>query len=355
MRVRCAHGIRSAFRPEGLPRAESRCALLKALGRVPPLARLGAGCSALTIAQLCLAAPSWGQSPAPAPSTPAKLGGYLQTRLTYQSRVGMTATINRARLQAAGTIATGFSYKVQGEFRTGSAGRNASVSLTDAYIRYSHHAAGVQVGQFKTPFTLEYLTSIADIESLDRSTVVDSLSPKRDIGIMGDYQVGKYALVSAGVFNGEGINVTANKDSTVLGVARIAVKPIPQLTVGLNAARWFGDSLRYGVDAAWQDTRFTVKGEYLGGSRDSLGGKDDWGWWGLAGYKVVPAVQLVAKYEDFRREAIGPQFRNRAISVGVNGFPVIPTVRLSLFYVSRKVGEPGERKGVLQTQLQAKF
>jgi hypothetical protein len=283
------------------------------------------------------------------------VGGYIQSRVTYQSKVGMTATINRARLQVTGTIATGFSYKLQGEFRTGNAGRNASVSLTDAYIRYAHQAVGVQVGQFKTPFTLEYLSSIADVESLDRSTVVDSLAPKRDIGIMGDYQLGKYALVSAGVFNGEGVNVTSNRDSTVLGVARVAVTPVPSVTVGLNAARWFGDSLRYGVDATWQVQRFLAKGEYLGGTRDSLGGKDDWGWWALAGFKPVPAVQLVAKYEDFRREAIGPQFRNRAISVGVNTFPVIPAVRLSVFYVSRKVGRPGERKGVLQTQLQAKF
>jgi phosphate-selective porin len=295
------------------------------------------------------------QQATPAASTPARLGGYLQTRITYQSKVGMTATINRARLQATGTIATGFSYKVQGEFRTGNAGRNASVSLTDAYIRFSHQAVGAQVGQFKTPFTWEYLTSIADIETLDRSTVVDSLAPKRDIGIMGDWQAGKYVLFSAGVFNGEGINVTSNRDSTVLGVARAAIKPVPQVTIGVNLARWFGDSLRYGADVSYQDLRFVARGEYVGGARDSLDAKEDWGWYGLAGFKPVPSVQLVAKYEDFRREAIGPQFRNRAWSIGVNSFPVIPTVRLSAFYVSRKVGKPGIRKGLLQTQLQVRF
>lgn len=294
--------------------------------------------------------------PAPsAPSTPVKVGGYLQTRVVYQKDIGMTATINRARLQATGTIATGFSYKIQGEFRTGNALRGASVSLTDAYIRYSHQAVGVQVGQFKTPFTWEYLTSIADIETLDRSTVVDSLAPKRDIGVMADYQAGKYVLFSAGVFNGEGINTTSNKDSTVLGVVRAAIKPIPSITIGVNAARWFGDSLRYGVDVSWADTRFLARGEYIGGARDSLDAKDDWGWYGVVGFKPTPKVQLIAKYEDFRREVISPQFKNRAYSIGINTFPVIPTVRLSAFYVSRKVGDPGIRKGALQTQLQVKF
>ena len=267
----------------------------------------------------------------------------------------MTATINRARLQATGTIATGFSYRVQGEFRTGSAGRGASVSLTDGYIRWSRQAFGVQVGQFKTPFTVEYLLSVADMEALDRSTAVDSLAPKRDIGLMADYQLTRFVQVSAGVFNGEGVNVTANRDSTVLGVARVAIKPIPEITFGVNAARWFGDSTRYGMDAQYQDTRFVVRGEYIGGARDSLGGTNDWGWYGVAGFKVIPAVQLVAKYEDFQREAIGPQFKNQAVSIGINTFPVIPLVRLSAFYVSRKAGDPGVRVSQVQTQLQVRF
>ena len=228
-------------------------------------------------------------------------------------------------------------------------------SLTDAYIRYSHQAVGVQVGQFKTPFTWEYLTSIADIETLDRATVVDSLAPKRDIGLMGDYQAGKYVLFSAGVFNGEGINTTSNRDSTVLGVARAAFKPVPQLTIGANLASWLGDSLRYGADVSYQDTRFVARGEYIGQARDSLDNKDDWGWWALAGFKPTPKIQIVAKYEDFHREQISAQQRNRAYSIGINSFPVIPSVRLSAFYVSRKVGDPGVRKSALQTQLQVKF
>lgn len=291
----------------------------------------------------------------PASSSSPKLGGYLQTRLAYTRNVGMTATINRARLQATGAIATGFSYRVQGEFRTGSPGRGASVSLTDAFIRWSHQGFGVQAGQFKTPFSHEYLMSIADIESLDRSMVVDSLAPRRDIGLMAEYQLGKHVLASAGVFNGEGVNVTVNRDSTVLGVARVAIKPAAPVTVGLHGGRWFGDSTRYGADVAYQDSRLLLRGEYAAGARDSLGGDDDWGWFGLVGFRVIPAIQLVAKYEEFRRDALGDGFRNRAYSVGINSFPAIPLVRLSAFYVSRTTGAPGVRVSQLQAQLQAKF
>ena len=317
---------------------------------MPPLCTLSL---LLAVAPLPLMA----QQATPATTTtPVKIGGFIQTRLAYQEAVGLTATLNRARLQATGTIAPAFSYRLQAEFRTGNVGTGkASVSLADAYIRWSRRALGIQVGQMKTPFTREYVTSIADIETLDRSTVVDSLAPKRDIGLTMDYQAGKRVFVVAGVFNGEGQNVTANRDSTVLGVARATVQPIPQVTFGANIARYFGDSTRYGADVSVEHRALVLRGELVAQARDSAGGTVDRGWFVLAGYKVAAAVQLVGKYERFDREAISPQQANRAASGGVNWYVVPATVRLSAFYVSRKVGNPGIRTGTLQTQLQVRF
>lgn len=320
--------------------------------------------SRLLVFLLLAPAPLTAQQPAAPPPTAAttppasavKLGGYMQTRLVYQSKAGMTATLNRARLQATGVLSRGFSYRLQAEFRTGNVGTGkASVSLTDAYIRWAHQALGIQVGQFKAPFTKEYLMSITDIESLDRSTVVDSLAPKRDIGVMAEYQAGKHAAFSVGAFNGEGQNVTSNRDSTVLGVARATVRPIPELTIGANVARYFGDSTRYGADVSFETARLLARGEWLAQQRDSVGGRSDRGWWALAGYRVVPDVQLVGKYEDFRRDAISTAQRNRAWSAGLNWYVVSPGVRLSAFYVSRKIGAPGIRRSALQTQLQVRF
>src|ERR671933_130932 len=144
-----------------------------------------------------------------------KLSGYIQGRETYQNNVGLTGTINRARLAAAGSVAGDVTWRIQGEFRTGNVGTgNASVSLQDAYVRWTRNSLGVQIGQFKTPFTREFITSLSEVETADRATVVDSLAPKRDIGIMGDYALGGRITLSAGIFNGEGQNVTANTDSS---------------------------------------------------------------------------------------------------------------------------------------------
>ncbi len=305
---------------------------------------------------LYISGPLAGQSAGkPADSSTIKLSGYLQAREVYQSKIGITSSINRARLAAAGSIIEAVTWRIQGEFRTGSVGTGkASVSLTDGYVRYALHSWALQIGQFKTPFTREYYTSIADIETADRSTVVDSLAPKRDIGVMGEYNYHKVGL-SAGVFNGEGQNVTANTDSTLLGVGRVAVRVVPVLSLAINGARYFGDSTRYGVDAAYEGGRVTLKGEYIGQARDVSSGPDDWGWYGLGAMFVIPTVQAVGKYEEFGRPSISPAVKNRAWTAGLNLYPNGRNLRLTFDYVSRKIGEPGVRKGRLLAQVQARF
>jgi phosphate-selective porin len=214
----------------------------------------------------------------------------------------------------------------------------------------------VQIGQFKTPFTREFITSLAEVETADRATVVDSLAPKRDIGIMADYSLGKRASFTAGVFNGEGQNVTANTDSSVMGVARVTYRPIPFLILGINAARYFADSTRYGVDANIEAPWIILRGEYIGQHRDVLDSEDDRGWYALAASPVRPWLQPVLKYEWFDRPGITPgTLKNRAWTAGVNLFPWGRATRFTLEYVSRKVGDPGSRKSLALAQAQVVF
>ena len=296
--------------------------------------------------------------PSVEPAPAVKLSGYIQGRETYQENVGIVGTINRARLTAAGAVAGNVTWRVQGEFRTGNVGTGkASVSLQDAYVRWTHNALGVQIGQFKTPFTREFITSLAEVETADRATVVDSLAPKRDIGLMADYALGGRATISAGIFNGEGQNVTANTDSSALGVARVTYRPDAVPGPGANAARYFGDSTRYGVDASVESPWIILRGEYIGQHRDIADNADDKGWYALAAAPVRPWLQPVFKYEWFNRPGVAPAgtLKNRAWTAGVNLFPWGRTTRLTLEYVSRKVGEPGVRKSLGLAQAQVIF
>jgi hypothetical protein len=294
------------------------------------------------------------QSPAAAPTV--RFAGYLQARETYQRDIGLAGSINRARLTAYGALPHGIGWRIQGEFRTGSVGTGkASVSLQDAYFRWASGALAVQLGQFKTPFTREFVTSLPDLETADRSTVVDSLAPKRDIGLMAEYTAGGRGTVSIGVFNGEGQNVTANRDSSLLGVARVTVRLIPLLALGANVASYFGDSTRYGADASLEAPWLVVRAEYVAQHRQGAALPDDKGWYALAAVPLLPMLQPVAKYEWFNRPAVSAQARNRAWTAGVNLFPFGRDTRLTLAYVSRRVGDPGVRHGQALAQAQVRF
>ncbi len=302
------------------------------------------------------AAAGHAQSPAAAPAPSVKLSGYLQGRETYQEKIGLTGTINRARLAASGAVRGDLSWRLQGEFRTGAVGTGrASVSLQDAYIRWSKGGVGIQVGQFKTPFTREFVTSLSEVETADRSTVVDSLAPKRDIGLQADYALGGRATLALGVFNGEGQNVTANRDSSALGLARVTVRPVPYFVLGANVARYFGDSTRYGVDAGVEAPWIILRGEYVGQHHDRIAG-DDKGWYALAGAPLRPWLQPVLKYEWFNRTGVALDAqKNRAWTAGFNLFPWGKATRFTLEYISRLVGEPGVRKSQALAQAQVLF
>src|SRR5262245_9701256 len=114
-----------------------------------------------------VAAESVPSTAAAPPSTP-KLGGYVQARETFQDGPGLTGTINRARVFVQGAVHPAFTYRVAVEFAAPS-GTSASPSLRDAYLRWTHNWFQATGGQLKTPFSREFITSLADLEVADRS------------------------------------------------------------------------------------------------------------------------------------------------------------------------------------------
>src|SRR5690349_25142674 len=62
---------------------------------------------------------------APGPSPSVRFTGYIQTRETVRG-VELSASINRARFAAYGTVADNVTWRIQGEFRTGSGLHRAS-------------------------------------------------------------------------------------------------------------------------------------------------------------------------------------------------------------------------------------
>src|SRR5262245_58593352 len=234
-----------------------------------PLNRI-APCLGLIAAVYGLAGDAaFAQTPPPVPASPSagisppRLGGYVQIRESWEKKPGLTGLLNRVRLAAEGRLPERFRYRVMVEFEASGTARTAAIpSLRDAYVRWALDRVALQAGQFKTPFSNYFLTSITAIETLDRPAVVDTLATKRDLGVMAEGSPLSGLTLSFGVFNGEGQNLPVNRDSTVLLVARAVGRPFSQLQVGASGASYGGDSTRLGLEGSVEERGMLVRGEW---------------------------------------------------------------------------------------------
>ncbi|HSN99296.1 MAG TPA: hypothetical protein VLS89_13465, partial [Candidatus Nanopelagicales bacterium] len=89
---------------------------------------------------------------------------------------------------------------------------------------------GLKVGQFLTPFSRAYFTPLPLLQFQDFSRVNERFRAGRDTGAMLLGSAGKGRLeYYAGAFNGNGIDRGGNDDTSLMGIARIAVNPVRQM------------------------------------------------------------------------------------------------------------------------------
>src|SRR3989475_8580796 len=173
-----------------------------------------------------------------------RLGGYGSVRGT-ERRDTVTVIVNRARVTAMARPAPYAALRLQVDFTsvgrtTGTANDTVpAIALTDAFLQLvlperpsgggiaALHPA-LMVGQFRTPFSLEFLTPFSLLQTANRSAVVDRVSTRRDIGALAQLISTKHLLVQSAVVNGEGPNRLANLDGRDMVLGRGTVPPSGQ-------------------------------------------------------------------------------------------------------------------------------
>ncbi|HXS81127.1 MAG TPA: porin [Methylomirabilota bacterium] len=289
--------------------------------------------------------------------SPPRVGGYIQARMSAVQDIGFNAFLNRARASVDGALPYRFAYRLLVEFQASAGVRSpATVSLREAVARWSPSPWALTAGEFKTPFTREYLIPVPQLEMADLAVAVDSIAPKYDVGVMGEVAAGPYANVYVGVFNGEGANAMANRDSVAIVIARVTTRPLPQLALGGSYSRDSADSLRWGVDGVITQSGALVRAEYL--TRHVRGrdtNRDDWGWYVMEGLRVLPRVQLYARQEDFQRPSYGLSRRVRSWQFATN-YDIAPgKVRLLLQFTRRVAGAKNTRIDTALAQVQVQL
>ena len=284
-----------------------------------------------------------------------------------------TFRLRRVRMYIDGSLFKGLTYRIQGDFIR-------KPMLVDAYLKYKAcDAFAIQIGQFKTPFTIETLINPVNLEIYDYGEDIQKLGGYsdicgvgaigRDIGIMATGQLfpvqdqanGAYSIVeySLGLFNGNGINVIDNNNRKDL-VGRLDVHPgMKHLTLSGSYYHGYytsetshGLRNRWAAGAQYNDGALVLRSEYVSGrtgflseslnaenvpalSADTLHSN---GYYAVAGYNFKfgkqgkeQTLMPVVRYEHFANDRDDTGNCYNYYTVGLNYWP-LKSVNIKLDY-----------------------
>jgi phosphate-selective porin OprO and OprP len=175
------------------------------------------------------------------------LGGFIQANFedgdvsAFEGRFGQTAIkdrfrLRRARINLTGDFAEQFDFKMEGDFgqSDGTSGNRTAFSATDIWVNWHQFpAAQVKVGQYKAPFGLEQLTPDTTLLTIERTLPTGAITPDRQIGVelwgkpfTNIWPEQKDLLTYyAGIFNGNGRNITVNDNNNFMFAGRLELQP----------------------------------------------------------------------------------------------------------------------------------
>ena len=175
------------------------------------------------------------------------LGGFVQVNFedgavsAFEGRFGQTAIddrfrLRRARINLTGDFAEQFDFKMEGDFgqSDGTSSNRTAFSATDVWINWHQFpAAQIKAGQYKAPFGLEQLTPDTTLLTIERTLPTGAITPDRQIGVelwgkpFTNFWPEQQDLLTyyAGIFNGNGRNITVNDNNNFMFAGRLELQP----------------------------------------------------------------------------------------------------------------------------------
>ena len=149
------------------------------------------------------------------------------------------AEIRRARLGVEGVVFYNVEYKFEVDFA------NDEAAIKDAYIEYTGLADGLGliVGNFKTPNSIDEMTSSRYLTFMERAAFVEAFGLDRQIGAGAVYATDHFTL-SAGIFGPEPFDDEVWRDDVKTGAARVTWAPINRDVNGVHQVLHLGASWR---------------------------------------------------------------------------------------------------------------
>jgi len=249
------------------------------------------------------------------------LGGYIQINFedgdvsAFEGSFGLRALkdrfrLRRTRVNLTGDFAEQFDFKVEGDFGQGD-GLNSNrlaFSATDIFVNWHQFPeAQVKVGQWKAPFGLEQLTPDPTLIIIERSLPTGAITPDRQIGaqlwgkpftnIWPDEK--DLLTYYAGIFNGNGRNVSVNDNNNFMYVGRLEVMPFKGKIFGQDSSLKLGGDVLNSRDDAGTNISSTLN--LLVNADGSLSpfvlpGADERTAWGVDAWLKLGPFDLIGEY-----------------------------------------------------------
>src|SRR6266852_1106317 len=335
------------------------------------------------------------------PEIKLTLGGFIQVNFedgdvsAFEGRFGLTALkdrfrLRRARINMTGEFAQQFDFKIEGDFEQsdGISSSRTDFSGTDIFINW--HAvpeANIKIGQWKAPFGLEQLTPDTSLFTIERSLPTGAITPERQIGVQiwgkpftNLWSEQKDLLTYyAGIFNGNGRNISNNDNNNFMAVGRLELMPFKGKLLGQDSSLKLGGDVMNSRDdkgtnisqtlnllvnadgslspyvlpgaderTAWSaDAWLTVGpfdliGEYLAedvdgrtvaGHAPGFANSDPSGWYVQGSYFIIPKkLQAVVKWESLEPDQVADD-NIRSITAGLNYYILGDSIKLMANYV----------------------
>jgi hypothetical protein len=300
------------------------------------------------------------ESPLVTAARSLKLSGYFQFLAVDWDKGVDSFSLRRARPSLSGELVKHLKFKLMVDLVK-------SPTLIDALVEFEPvKAASVRIGQFHVPFSLENLTSDADLDFVNRAAVVETLVPGRDNGSsgrdIGAAFYGSYSILEyeVGLFNGSGINkadTNSHKDWGGRGV----IHPFKFLAVGgslyrgrqnITADAPLTKRDREGIEAAIIFKRASLKGEYIHATDDIVSKA---GWYVQGGFFALPGkIQGVVRYDTLDPDRSMAGDAKNVITLGVNWF-ILGRTKLQVNYEIHTLQGGAHDKSGLMAQFQAGF
>lgn len=234
-------------------------------------------------------------------------------------------SVTKARFKMSGQVHEQFGYKLQATIL-------GSSPLIDANVYYKPTAnSTIRVGQFKSPFSYEYATGAGSIPFISRSTVVNTLDPKRELGLQFHTKTSSDRFsIKGGIFNGDvdGLKYIGGVEAKLLSNNTSSAK------IGANLAYesdgWFtpansiqAERTLAGSHLVLSQGNLSLVGEFIYSWLKPEFGQEQnpYGYYATLGYSINPKSKVRLRWDAFNGDDILAGYDSESLVAGFNHSP----------------------------------